>query len=60
MLVLGRKVGESLVLDTSDGRITITVVYRDDQHGKMRLGIDAPLSVSIKRSELLERPKQAK
>ena len=49
MLVLSRKVGESLVIGED---ITVRVVeVRGDV---VRLGIDAPRSVSVQRQELLE------
>ncbi len=50
MLVLARKPGEVIVLD---GGIRITVVSCDA--GSVRLGIEAPSSVSIHREEVLER-----
>lgn len=49
MLVLARKVDESIVI--GDG-ITIKVI--SIEKGVVKLGIDAPKSVSIIRSELLE------
>jgi carbon storage regulator len=51
MLVLSRKEGERLVID---GNIVITVVKVGG--GGVRLGIEAPPAVSIKRTELLSRP----
>ena len=50
MLVLSRKPNEEIVLD---GNITITVLAITD--GRVRIGIDAPLEVSIVREELLVR-----
>ncbi|TVP45399.1 MAG: carbon storage regulator [Gemmatimonadales bacterium] len=50
MLILTRKVGESIVLD---GGIRITIVQNDA--GGVRLGIEAPPEVGIFREELLER-----
>ena len=50
MLVLTRRIGEKLVID---GVISVTVVaIRGD---KVRLGINAPLSVCVDRSEVHER-----
>ncbi len=49
MLVLARKLGESIVVGED---ISIHVVSIDK--GVVKLGIDAPKSVSIMRSELLE------
>ena len=49
MLVLSRKENERIVID---GRITITVVkIRGNQ---IRLGIEAPQGVPIRREELIE------
>lgn len=51
MLVLGRKVGEKVVIGAGDAQITITVMEID--RDKIRLGIEAPREVPIFRSELL-------
>jgi len=51
MLVLSRKEGERLVVDDN---IVITVVKV--QGGGVRIGIEAPPEVAIKRAELLSRP----
>jgi carbon storage regulator len=48
MLVLHRKIGEKLVIGED---IVVTVVKV--QGKQVRLGIEAPLSVSIRRKELL-------
>ena len=48
MLVLSRKANERLVID---GRIIITVVRVSGS--QVRLGIEAPAEVAIKREELL-------
>lgn len=49
MLVLSRRVGESV---TIDGGVVVTVLeVRSDG---VRIGIDAPRSVKVHRSELLE------
>lgn len=50
MLVLTRKVGESVVLFDGDKRIEVVVVKKGNQ---VKLGIKAPESVEIKRSELV-------
>lgn len=47
MLVLSRKVGESIIIDND---ITVTVVELSGN--RVRLGIDAPQEVPIRRSEL--------
>lgn len=49
MLVISRKVGESLVL-SDNIRITITSLSND----KVTIGIDAPKEVKVVREELLE------
>ncbi len=49
-LALSRFVGESIILDTSDGRIAVTVVQvRGD---KVRLSVDAPRHVRVDRAEI--------
>jgi len=48
MLVLNRKIGERIVIG---GDIVVTVVRV--QGKQVRIGIEAPLSVSIRRKELL-------
>jgi carbon storage regulator len=50
MLVLSRKLGEKIQISEN---ITITVLEID--RGKIRLGIDAPRSVSVLRQELANR-----
>jgi carbon storage regulator CsrA len=53
MLNLERKLNQKIMLDTSDGQITIMVTLIE--HGRVKLGIDAPDSVHIRRSELIDR-----
>jgi carbon storage regulator len=48
MLVISRKVDEKIVIDKN---ITITVVKINDS--KVRIGIDAPLSVIVERQEIV-------
>jgi carbon storage regulator len=50
MLVITRKVGESIVID---GNIRVTVVSH--QRGKIRLGIEAPEYVAVDREEVHDR-----
>ena len=52
MLALTRKPGESIVIQTEQGTITVEVVAA---HGQVKLGIHAPPEVPILRSELLQR-----
>jgi carbon storage regulator len=51
MLVLNRKVGESIIID--DG---ITLVVLEVQGNRVRLGISAPPNVNIRRGELQATP----
>lgn len=52
MLVLSRRVGESIVIGDGDEQVTVTVLeVRGDV---VRVGIDAPRSVRVHRAELLE------
>ncbi len=50
MLVLSRKIGESLVIGDD---ITVTVL--DVQRGQVRIGIDAPKHVRVDRQEMRAR-----
>ena len=54
MLVLTRKKRESIVIDD---RVTVTILHV--QGNTIRLGIEAPREVSVRRNELASRPKQA-
>lgn len=53
MLVLSRKTGESLVLET--GRDTITIAVVEIRGNKVRIGVDAPASTIVIREELSRR-----
>lgn len=55
MLMLSRKVGESIVIGDS-----IEVQVIEVRGDKVRLGITAPLDVSVHRSEIFELIQQAK
>lgn len=55
MLTLSRKIGESVVLYTSDGEITVTL--KETSRG-LALSFDAPEAVEILRAELLDQCKQ--
>jgi len=50
MLVLTRSLGQEIVIDGN-----ITVVVLDVKGDRVRLGIDAPPSVSVDRKEIYER-----
>ncbi len=53
MLVLARFQGESIIIDSSDGLITITPIeIRSD--GVVRIGIDAPRNVCVDREEVYD------
>lgn len=52
MLVLTRKVGQSIIIDTSDGPIVIQPV--DMLCGKVRIGITAPKDLQVHRIEVYE------
>ncbi|MDH5180867.1 MAG: carbon storage regulator [Gammaproteobacteria bacterium] len=49
MLTIERKEEETIILETSDGPITILVSKA--QHGRVKLSIDAPKEVKISRGE---------
>jgi carbon storage regulator len=49
MLILSRKLGESIVID---GRITVKIVRLEGEI--VKLGIDAPLDIPVHRQEVYE------
>lgn len=49
MLILNRKQGESLIIDDN-----IEIKILDIQDGKIKIGIEAPKSISILRKEVYE------
>ena len=53
MLVLTRREGESVILETSDGQIEVTIEQNRGQ--AIRLGFKAPKAVNILRKEVVER-----
>lgn len=56
MLILTRKKNESVVLTikpVSGDDVPIIIELVDIKHGQVRIGIDAPDCVNVKRSELL-------
>lgn len=53
MLVFTRKVGESFVIDSPDGLITVKVISFNHA---VRIGIDAPQQVRVDRQEVHEIP----
>ena len=54
MLVLTRFPSQKLYIRTTDGLITVVVL--DTRNGRVRLGIDAPQSVSIDRDDVKKSP----
>ena len=53
MLCISRKSGESFEIRVPSGELIVVSVQRVD-HGRCRLGIEAPPQVRIVRSELVE------
>lgn len=53
MLVLSRKVGEKIVLKMNGVKVVVEVMQTS--RTKIRIGIDAPMDVSIWREELNEK-----
>ena len=51
MLVLERKEGQRIILETSDG--TVEIVLFNLQQGRAAIGIAAPETIKIIRNELL-------
>jgi carbon storage regulator len=53
VLIIGRRHGERLFLESGGLRITVTVL--SGRSGQVRLGIDAPAEVRVFREEVAER-----
>ena len=53
MLILTRRIGESLIIDND---IIVTVL--GDNHGQIKIGIDAPQDVPVHREEVYNRIKE--
>lgn len=49
MLVLNRKVGESIIIDDN-----IEIIILEEQDGKIKIGIDADDSITILRKEVYD------
>ena len=56
MLILGRRRGERITIQTSDGIITILPVAIDGD--QIRIGIDAPKHIAVDRHEIYLRKKK--
>lgn len=52
MLILTRNTNESIVIQTNEGEVEVTICGVNK--GQVRVGIKAPDSIDIWRSELLE------
>jgi len=52
MLILTRREGERIVIN---GNIIITYLCYDDRHRNIKVGIEAPRSISVNRLEVQER-----
>jgi carbon storage regulator len=55
MLILTRKMNQSIVIGDGNNKVTLTVL--GVQGGQVRLGIDAPKDVAVHREEIYERIK---
>ena len=56
MLILGRRRGERITIQTSDGIITVMPVMFDGD--QVRIGIDAPKHIAVDRHEVYLRKRQ--
>jgi len=54
MLILTRRPGETLIIETPDGEL-ITVTVLEVKGNQVRIGTDAPADIAIVREELLEK-----
>ena len=52
MLILSRREGESLILETADGPVEIVLL--EYKGGQTRVGVEAPTSVKVLRRELVD------
>lgn len=55
MLILSRKPGEDIIIETSDGPVLIRVIDMP-QRNRCRIGVDAPKTCRILRAELIPTP----
>ncbi len=54
MLVLSRKLGEKIIIQSASGPVVVTVVKID--RNQTRLGIEAPIDVRVFREEIAPAP----
>lgn len=52
MLILSRKIGESIIIKVGSNNIKITIL--ESNNGTLKLGFEAPNDIKIYRSELYE------
>ena len=55
MLILTRRVGETLVIDDGENEVTVTVI--GVKGNQVRLGINAPRHIAVDREEIHQRKK---
>ena len=58
MLILTRRPGERIIIDTADGPIKVMPI--EVSGTQVKLGVQAPRHVSVHREEIVERIKQEK
>ena len=56
MLILGRRRGERVTIQTSDGIITVMPIMFDEN--QVRIGIDAPKHIAVDRHEIYLKKKK--
>lgn len=62
MLVLSRKIGEKIIIETPAGRVVVQVsqiVGGKSQSRRVKLGFEAPKSIPILRGELVRKEDRA-
>lgn len=60
MLVLTRKVGESIVIGDGRNEVIVTVLSGNGRYGQHRIGINAPRHIPVHRQEIADRIKMEK
>lgn len=58
MLILTRRVGETLVVGEGNDQVKVTVM--GVKGNQVRIGVDAPKSISVHREEIYDRIQQEK